>query len=72
MLLTFKIQFLIMWWLPTIKLFLLLFQNCNFATVLSHNVNIWCARYLIWDLQKDHNPEVENHGSEWSLSLYPL
>ena len=25
---------------PTIKLFLLLLQNCNFATVMNHNVNI--------------------------------
>ncbi|MEX5533301.1 hypothetical protein, partial [Pseudomonas syringae] len=25
---------------PTIKLFVLLFHNCNFATVMNHNVNI--------------------------------
>jgi hypothetical protein len=33
------IQFLMMWWPPTIKLFLLLLHNCNFATVMNHNVN---------------------------------
>lgn len=29
-----------LWWTPTIKLSLLLLHNCNFATVMNHNVNI--------------------------------
>ena len=36
---------------------MLLLCNCNFATVMNHNVNIWYEGYLIWD------PQVENHGS---------
>ena len=40
-----------MWWPPTIKLFLFLLHNYNFATVITHNVNIWyadCLRQLTW------------------------
>jgi len=39
---------LILWWPPVIKLFLLLLHNCNFATVMKHNVNI-C---VFWWFQK--------------------
>jgi hypothetical protein len=31
---------LMLWWPPAMKLFVLLLNNCNFATVMSHNVNI--------------------------------
>ena len=34
---------------PTLKLFLLLYHNCSFATVMNLNVNIWYAGYLICD-----------------------
>ncbi|ERE68548.1 hypothetical protein H671_7g17857, partial [Cricetulus griseus] len=34
---------------PTITLFLLLLHNCNFATVMNHNVHIEYAGYLIGD-----------------------
>jgi hypothetical protein len=52
----------------TIKLFSLLFHNCNFATVMSCNVKICCAEYLIYrPLWKGHStlpgdlyPQVEN------------
>ena len=42
---------------PTIKLFSLLLHNCNSATVMNHNVNIWYAGYLIWGW----SPQVGNH-----------
>ena len=32
---------------PTIKLFLLLFHNCSFATVGHYNVNVWYTGHLI-------------------------
>ena len=44
------VYFLMSWWPPTIKslsLLLSLFHNCNFATVMNYNVNIWYAGYLI-------------------------
>ena len=31
---------------PNHKLILLLLHNCNFATVMDHNINILCAEYL--------------------------
>lgn len=34
---------------PTIKLFSLLLDNCNFSTVISHNVNIWYEGHVICD-----------------------
>jgi hypothetical protein len=54
------------------KLFLFLFHNCNFATVINHNVNIWNARYLIcnpckrviWS-QRGSDPQVENCCIKW-------
>ena len=44
------IQFLVLCWPPAIKILSSQLHNCNFATVINHNVNIWCARYLIFDL----------------------
>jgi len=35
---------------PIIKLFLLLLHNCNFATVMNHNVNICVYRQVLGDL----------------------
>ena len=47
----------ILWRLPTIKLFSLLFHDCNFATVINHHVNI-----LKTDVcQRGYNPQAENH-----------
>lgn len=34
------IQYLVLWWPPTMKLFLLLFHNYNVAAFMNHNVNI--------------------------------
>lgn len=49
------------------KITLLLFHNCNLATVMNHNVNIWYSEYLIgdpfsksFDPQKDCNAQIEN------------
>jgi hypothetical protein len=36
---------LMLWWLPTIQLFLVPLHNCNFATVMSHNVSILGDRF---------------------------
>ena len=46
---------------PTYNIISLLLPNCNFATVMNHNINTWCAEYLICDPQRVHNPQVENH-----------
>ena len=42
------IQFLMLWWPLTIKLFSLLLHNCYFTPFMNRNVNIWCAEYLMW------------------------
>lgn len=34
---------------PNHEIILLLLHNCNFATILNHNVNIWYVEYLICD-----------------------
>lgn len=47
----------------------LLLLYCNFATVVNCNVNIWYARYLIFNAGGNNNPQVENH---WSRSRGPL
>lgn len=39
----------------------LLLHNCNFATVMSHNVSIWYAGYLVCDSQRGCDTQVENH-----------
>lgn len=51
---------------PTVRLFLLLLHNCNFATVINLNVNIWYAEALggpgervVW-LPKGFDPQVES------------
>jgi hypothetical protein len=59
---------------PTIKLFSMLLQNCNFSTVMSHNINTWYVGYLIfnpcervvWPPQRGHDPWVENHWTRTS------
>jgi hypothetical protein len=41
-----------------------LLHNCNFVTVMDHNVNIWYTRYLIFNAsQRGHCPHVENYWS---------
>lgn len=35
--------FFMLWWPPIIKLSLLLVCNCSFASVMKHNINVWCA-----------------------------
>lgn len=40
MLRLFKIQFLLLWLLPTKKIISLLLRNCKFATIMNYNVNI--------------------------------
>ena len=55
------IQFLVLWWPPTITLFLLLLRNCNFVNVTDCNVNNWYAGYLI-DNPSTHrlrNPDLD-------------
>ena len=52
-----------LWWPPTIRLFSLLLHDCNFATVVNCNVNIWYAGYLIFSSLRGLNPQVENHWS---------
>lgn len=55
----------------------LLPHNCNFALFMDHNVNIRYAGYLICDLQKGHDPQVENHSlrtlldSKWVIKADP-
>lgn len=53
---------------PPIKLFLLLYHKCNFATVIYHNINFGYAGHLIYKscervfrTQRGYNPQVENH-----------
>lgn len=56
---------------PTIKLLLLLRHNCNFATTMNWNVNIWylgCSVVLcdprervIWSPQRGRDPQFKNH-----------
>ena len=49
------IQFLMLWWSPTIKLFSLLLHNCNISTVRNHNVNIRYIDSFIQPLWKGHS-----------------
>lgn len=61
----------------TIKLFLLPLHNCDFATVMNHNLNIWCAEYLIfnpcerviWPSQRGCGLQVENRCSRSEVSV---
>lgn len=55
------IQFL-MWWRPTIKLFLWLIYNCNFATILNLNVNMLCRISDMGPLWKTHSAPKEVVG----------
>ena len=62
---------------PTIKFLLL--HNCNFVDR-NYNINIWYEEYLIcdppspvkgpFDLQRGHNPQVENHCLEERLFFF--
>jgi hypothetical protein len=53
---------------PTIRLFLLLLHNCNFAIGMNHSVDI-CSSFVLrvtpaegtLDPSKGHDPQVENH-----------
>jgi hypothetical protein len=46
-------------WLPTTKLSLLLFHNCNFATIMNHNVKCMFSDDLWWPLWKGHSSPKE-------------
>jgi hypothetical protein len=65
---TFLMLFLMLWWRPTITLFLWLLHNCNFATVLNHNINIlYAVQGSFWP-QRSREPQAGNHGSRHFLS----
>lgn len=51
---------LVLWGSPTLKLFLWLFHDSNFATVMNCN-------HLACDPSGSHDPQVENrcHGRQW-------
>lgn len=67
-------RFLMLWWLPTIKLVSLLF---NFATLTNCNINMWfwvvlgdpCER-VIW-LLKGGDPQAGNHCINGSFRSVP-
>jgi hypothetical protein len=60
---TIELQFLMLWWPPSIKLFFLLLHNCNFATVMNHNVNIF------WNM---FAKEVSTHRLTTSTLEHPF
>lgn len=58
-------QSLMLWWHPTITLYLPLISNCNSATVMTHHVNI-CGFPMVsvkgsLDLHRVRDPQVENY-----------
>lgn len=62
------IHFLMLWCPSTVKLFLQLLHNSGCAAVVSHNVDICCAGFLMWIIL---NPHVENHchqGTQFILA----
>lgn len=69
------IQFLVLWWSPTIKWFPLLLHNYNFSAVVNYNINAHVFQ-LSWvtpgkgslDPQRSQNMQVESH---WSRG-YPV
>lgn len=72
------IQLLRLWGPPTIKLFLLLIRNRDFATVTNCKVNVWNAEGWVWIVgvdcrtaEKGCNQQVENRWSRsgWSESI---
>ena len=48
------------------KIIMLLLHNCNFATVMNHNVNKLYIGYLICDQQMGHESQVENYCTKSS------
>ena len=52
---------------PNCKI-ILLAHNCNFVTVINCNINIQCTGYLVCNIQRSSNAQVENHCS----SLYSM
>jgi hypothetical protein len=58
----------------TIKLFCCYFQNCNFATVMNYNINIWCASPVEWWFghQKVSTHRLRTTALAWQLGVYPL
>lgn len=67
---TSSIQFLMLWWSPTMKWLLLLLYNYNLGAM-NHNLNVWYSHGYMWPLwhghstsQRGHNPEVENQCSK--------
>ena len=52
---------------PNHEIILLLLHNCNFATVMNSNVNIWLAGCLICDPQRGHDPRAENQSHSVSV-----
>lgn len=60
------IQFLMWQWPPSIKLFSLLLQYCNFASVINCNVNIWYVGHLtsikrLVNPQEGPDQQVKSH-----------
>lgn len=52
---------------PHHKTILLQLHKCNVATVIKHNVNIWCAGHLICDPKSGCDPWAENLWSNPSM-----
>lgn len=51
------------------EIILLLLHNYNFTTVIGHNVNIWCVKYLISNPRGARDTRVENRCSrDWERS----
>jgi hypothetical protein len=65
----FLIQFLMLWWSSTIKLFWLLLCNYNFATVMNCNISTWYAEYPLCNSQRSRDPQVENPCCRDSLTI---
>ena len=55
---------------PNHKIISLLLHNCNFVTVINHNVNIWYAGYLTWDSQRGQDRQVEKCCSRECHLMY--
>jgi hypothetical protein len=53
------------------KITLLLLNNYNFASVTNHNINMWYVGYLVGDLQKGNDSQVENSrlGDKFQLLI---
>lgn len=61
------LQSLMLWWWPTIELFLLLLHESDFITLINHTVNILTPMKWSFDPQKGHDKQVENYCPRWFL-----